>query len=126
VPSRTICSDVVARARGRAFAQELQAPQPLAHVGADAEQQRRVFLPEPLQHLQRRARVGPGFGMADRDLPAVGEAGLRGRRGLAVDDGDVVALLAQEIGRGDAEQAGAENEDVHEETPGTGERIDRG
>jgi hypothetical protein len=70
--------DVVARARRRAFAQELQAPQPLPHVGADAEQQRRVFLAQPLQHLQRRARVGPGLGMADRDLPAVGKAGFGG------------------------------------------------
>ena len=68
---------------------------------------------EPLQHLQRRARVGPGLGVADRDLAAVGEAGFGGRRGLAVDDGDVVALLAQEVGRGDAEQAGAENDDFH-------------
>jgi hypothetical protein len=30
---------------GVQFAQELQAPQPLAHVGADAEQQRRILLP---------------------------------------------------------------------------------
>jgi hypothetical protein len=37
--------DVVARAGRRAFAQELQAPQPLPHVGAHAEQQRRVFRP---------------------------------------------------------------------------------
>ena len=105
--------DVAARACRRAFAQELQPPQPLAHVGTDAEQQRRIFPPQPLQHLQRRARVGPGLGMADRDLAAVGKAGLRRGRGLAVDDADVVALLAQEVGRGDAEQAGAEDDDFH-------------
>ena len=110
--------NIVARACGRAFAHERQAPQPLAHVGADAEQQRRVFLAQPLQHLQGGPRVGPGLGMADRDLAAVGEAGFRGRRSLAIDDGDVVPLLAQEVGRGDAEQAGAENDDFHERAPG--------
>jgi hypothetical protein len=52
--------------------------------------------------------------VADRDLAAVGEAGFRGRRGLAVDDADVVTLLAQEVGRGDAEQAGAEDNDFHD------------
>jgi hypothetical protein len=109
--------DVVPRARRRALAQEAQAPQPLAHVGTHAEEQRRVFLAQPLQNLQRGAGVGPGFGMADRDLAAVGEAGLRRRRGLAVDDGDLMTLLSQEVGRGDAEQAGAENHHVHGKTP---------
>ena len=36
--------DVVSGARWRAFAQELQTPQPLAHVGANAKEQWRVFL----------------------------------------------------------------------------------
>ena len=94
------------------------APTATGAIGAQAEQQRRVFAGQPLQHLQRRAGVGPGFGMADRDLAAVGEAGFGGRAGLAVDDGDVVPLLAQVIGRGDAEQAGAEDDDFHEEAPG--------
>jgi hypothetical protein len=107
--------DVVACAGRCAFTQELQAPQPLPHVGPDAEQQRRIFLAQPLQHLQRRAGVGPGFGVADGDLPAVGKAGFGSRRGLAVDHGDVVTLLAQEVRRGDAEQAGAENDDFHGE-----------
>ncbi len=106
-------ADVVAGARGCAFTQELQAPQPLAHVGTQAEQQRRVFTPQPLQQLQRRTRVGPGLGMADRHLPAVGKTGFRRGAGLAVDHGDLVALLLQEMGGADAEQAGAQNEDVH-------------
>jgi hypothetical protein len=76
--------DVVARARRRAFAQELQAPEPLAHVCPDAEEQRRIFLAEPLQHLERRARIGPGFGVADRDLAAAGETGFGSRSGLPV------------------------------------------
>jgi hypothetical protein len=106
--------DVVPRARGGALAKEAQAPQPLLRVGAQAEEQRCVFLAQPLEHLQRCAGVGPGLGVADRHLPAVGEAGFGGGRGLAVDHGDVVALLAQEMGRGDAEQAGAEDEDSHD------------
>ncbi len=113
-------TDVVPRARRRALAQELQAPQPLAQVGAQAKQQRRVFLAQPLQDLQRRARVGPGLGMADRDLAAVGKAGLGRRRGLAVDDADFVPLLTKVIGRSDAEQAGAEYDHMHESSPGRG------
>ena len=105
--------DVVARARRGAVAQKGQAPEPLAHVGAQAEQQRRVFLAQPLQHLERRAGVGPGLGMAHRDLPAVGETGFRAGRGLAVDDGHFVAELLEEVGRGHAEQAGAENDHAH-------------
>jgi hypothetical protein len=63
--------------------------------------------------------------VADRDLPAVGEAGLRGRRGLAVDDANVVALLAQELGRSDAEQAGAEGDNFHDrDLQRTGGAID--
>jgi len=109
--------NVVARARRRAFAQKLQAPQPLAHVCAQAKEQRRIFAAQPLEQLERRAGVGPGLGVADGDLPAVGEAGFGAGRGLPVDDGDVVALLAQEISRGDAEQAGAHYDDSHKRTP---------
>ncbi len=93
----------------------------VAHAEPDGEvrpvlrvQQRCVGLKGPQERLPRYLRARPGFGVAGRDLSAVGEAGLRGRGGLAVDDGDFVALLAKEIGRGDAEQAGAEDDDVHE------------
>ena len=103
----------MARARGGAFTQKLQAPEPLAHVRADVEQERRVFLAQPLQHLERRAGVGPGFGMADGDLPAIGKAGFGGRCGLPVDHGHLVAELLEVIGRSHAEQAGAKNEYTH-------------
>jgi hypothetical protein len=109
-------ADVVARARRRAFTQEGQAPQPLPRVGAQAEQQRRVFLRQPLQHLQRCTRVGPGFGVGHGNLPAIGEAGLEAGRRLAVDDSDVMACLPQEPGRGDAGDAGAEHDDFHGST----------
>ena len=105
--------DVVARARWRAVTQKGQAPQPLAHVGADAEQQGRILLAQPLQHLERRAGVGPGLGVAHRDLAAVGKAGLGAGRALAVDDRDLMAKLLQEISRSHAEQAGAQNDYAH-------------
>ena len=105
--------DVVACARRRAFAQELQAPEPLAQVGAHAKQQGRIFLAQPLQHLERRAGVGPGFRVADGDLPAIGKAGFGAGRCLAVDDGHLVAALLEVISRGNAEQAGAENDYAH-------------
>ena len=108
--------DVVARALGRAVAQEGQPPEPLAHIGTQAEQQRCVLLAQPLQHLERCARVGPGLGVADRDLAAVGETGFRAGRGLAVDDGHFVTLLLEVVGRGHAEQAGAEDDHAHFES----------
>ena len=106
--------DVVARARRGAFAQERKAPEPLAHVGAQAEQQRRILLAQPLQHLERRAGVGPGLGVAHRDLAAVGKAGLGAGRALAVDDGHFVTQLREEISRSHAEQAGAQNDHAHD------------
>ena len=117
VPRSHDLLDVVARARRRALAQELQAPEPLAHVGAQAEQQRRVFLPSHCSTLSGAPGIGPGLGMADRDLAAVGEAGLRRRRRLAVDDGHLVAELLEVVGRGHAEQAGAKNDHAHIENP---------
>jgi hypothetical protein len=103
----------VAGARRRAFTQELKAPEPLAHVRADAKEQWGVFLAQPLQHLQWRAGVGPGFGVAYRDLPAVGEAGFGRRGGLPVDHGHFVAELLEVVSRGHAEQAGAKNNHAH-------------
>src|SRR5690606_35313550 len=52
----------------------------------------------------------------DRDLSAVGETGLLCRRGLTVDDTDVETGLVQEPGRGDAGEACAENEYMHDRT----------
>ncbi len=51
--------------------------------------------------------------MADRDVAGIGEAGLARRLGLAVDHGDLVAVLEQLPGGGDADHAGAQDDDVH-------------
>ncbi len=56
--------NIVPRARWRALAYELQAPEPLTHIGADTEKQGCIFFAKPLQHLERRARVGPWLGVA--------------------------------------------------------------
>jgi hypothetical protein len=49
----------------------------------------------------------------DRDLAAVGEAGFLRRAGLAVDDGDVVALLLQEPGGSGSDNACAQYDHFH-------------
>src|SRR5262249_17996954 len=110
--------DVVPRAFGRAFAQKTQAPEPLPRIGAQPEQQRGILLAQPLQDLQRRARVRPWLGVADGDLPAVREPRLRGGRGLAVDDRDLVAQLAQVVRGCDAEESRAYDDDMHWLRPG--------
>ena len=105
--------DVVPGSCRRAFAHELQTPEPLPHVGADAEQERRVFFAEPLQHFERCARVGPRLGVAHRDLAAVGEAGFCGGIGLAIYDSDVVTELRKVIRGADTEQPATEDEYMH-------------
>ena len=87
--------DVVACPRGCAFAQEPQAPGPLARISAQSKQQRRVFPGQPLEHLQRRCRIGPGLGVAYRDLSAVGITGFSRRQGLPVNHGDFMAELGE-------------------------------
>mmetsp|Transcript_49004 Transcript_49004/g.115075 ORF Transcript_49004/g.115075 Transcript_49004/m.115075 type:complete len:405 (+) Transcript_49004:3300-4514(+) len=104
----------VALERGRrALHQKGQAPAPLVGVQPGAEQQWRVVAQQPLGHLEGRAGIGPGLAEAHRDLGAVGEAGFQGRIGLAVDDDDLVAFVEQVPGGGDADDAGAENDDLH-------------
>ena len=72
---------------------------------AQAEQQRRVLLPEPLEDLQRRVRVRPRLGVRRRDLAAVGERRLQRRARLAVDDRDLVPVLREVPRGGDADDA---------------------
>jgi hypothetical protein len=48
--------------------------------------------------------------------PPLAKAGFRAGRGLAVDDGHFVTLLLEVVGRGHAEQAGAEDDHAHFES----------
>ncbi len=106
-------ADVVARACGQAFAQEAQPPQPLQPVRPQPEQQRRVLAQHPLQRLPRCGRVGPGFGVADRNLSAVGEAGFGAGEGLAVDHRDLAAEAVEIVGAGGTDDSRAQNDDSH-------------
>ena len=51
--------------------------------------------------------------MAGCDQAGIGEAGLAGGLGLAIQDSDVMAVAQQLIGGGDADDPGAENNDAH-------------
>ena len=105
--------DVVRRARGRALAQEREAPEPLREIGARPEKQRRLLAAEPLQDLARHARIGPRLRVRHRDLPAIGERGLQAGGIVPLEQRDLVAGLAEVPGGGNADDAGAENQDVH-------------
>ncbi|KAG0740983.1 hypothetical protein G6F24_016846 [Rhizopus arrhizus] len=87
-------ADIRRQAAGQAFAQERQAPHPLPPIQLRAEQQRRVVLEHPFEQLERSLRIGPGCGIRDRDLRAVGQAGFLRGTGAAINDHDVMAGLA--------------------------------
>ena len=106
-------TDVLARAPRQAFTQEVQAPAPLRGIGPEAEQQRGILAPEPADDLRRRVRIGPRFRVAHGDLAAIREAGLEAGSGLAIDDGDGVTCPREKPRGGGADDAAAEDEDVH-------------
>ena len=96
-----------------ALGQELQAPAPLGRIELRPKQQRRLFVEHPFERLPGRLAIGPGLAVADRDLSAIGIAGLQGRTALAVHHGDLMTALAQMPGGADADDAGAQDDDVH-------------
>ena len=51
--------------------------------------------------------------MADRDLAAIGKAGLEPGGGLAIDNGNLVASTIKKIRAGYTDHAGPENDDFH-------------
>ncbi|KAG1252498.1 hypothetical protein G6F68_011762 [Rhizopus microsporus] len=92
-----------------AVAQHLPQPAVLGQVHARLDRQRRVLLEQPADGLLRHARGGPRRGVAERQLPGIGEAGFQRRTGLAVDDRDFKPGLSQVPGTGGADHAAAEN-----------------
>ena len=92
------------------------AAEALARIEARRHAQRRVGAPEPAQHLAQRVRAGPGLGVADGDLPAVGPAGLQGRARPALDHLDLVAGARQPPRAGHPDDARAEDGDFHRRT----------
>ena len=69
-----------------AVAQHLPHPLQLETGAVQANRQRRMALEHPFNRLKRHARCRPGRGIARRDLPGVGGAGLERRTGLTVDN----------------------------------------
>ena len=105
---------LVQRIAGRgAVAQQGQQPAHGRHVQMRMQNQRGVTHEQPLDRLGRDAGRGPGRGVAGRDLARIGEAGLQRRAALAVDDDDLVPLTGQVVGGGHADDAGAEDCDLH-------------
>ncbi len=100
-------------AAGGAVAQQGQQPTHGRGVDLGVQDQRGVAHEQPLDRLGRNAGRGPGRGIAGRDLARIGEAGLQRRAGLAVDDGHLMTLAGQVVGGGHADDAGAENCDLH-------------
>ena len=98
---------------GRAVAQHLRHPLQLEQTAIESHRQRCVLLEHPFQRLQGNARCRPRRRIAWRHLPGVGEAGLPGRSGLAIEHGDPGAGSSEIVGRADADDAAAEDNDFH-------------
>ena len=101
-------------ARRGAVAQHLHQPDPHHGIELGPDHQRTVLHQQPLDRLDRHAGPGPWRGIAGRHLAGIGEAGLQRRLRLTVDDRHLVAGFGEVIGRGDADDAAAENQDFHD------------
>ena len=60
----------------RAIAKKTQTPFDHRHISARAEDERCVFLEHPFGNLGEYGRIGPGLGMAETQLTAIGETRL--------------------------------------------------
>jgi len=88
-------------------------PNPLRQRAVGADSERRVALEQPLQRLERHAWSGPGRGIAGRDLPRIGEAGLQCRAFAPLEHHDIGAGACEVVSRADADHACTENRDFH-------------
>ena len=98
----------------RAVAQHLQQPDPHHGIELRPDHQRAVLHQQPFDRLDRHAGPRPWRGIAGRHLAGIGKAGLQRRLRLTVDDRYLMAGLGEIIGRGDADDATAENKDFHD------------
>ena len=105
----------------RAVAQQLQHPPPHDGIELRPDHQRAVPHQQPFDGFHRHAGAGPGRGIAGRHFAGIGETGFLRGLGLTVDDRYLMAGARQIIGRGDADDATAENDDFHDPS-----RIRRG
>src|SRR5205085_8450064 len=69
---------------------------------------------EPLHDLPGRARIGPRFGVAHRNLPAIRERRLEARALAAIDHGHLVSQRCEVPGGRNSDHARAQDEDLHD------------
>src|SRR5690606_29917892 len=81
------------------------------------QEQRRVFLHHPAQALCQGRGLIPDFRVGGRELAAVRKRGLHGCVELALQNGNLVAGTAEQIGGRDAGDTGAEYGDTGHDVP---------
>ena len=97
----------------RAFAQPGARPAPERGVEARAQADRGGAAEQGAQHLAGHAGGGPGRDMARGDQAGVGETAFLGGIVAAVDQGDLVSGGVQVMRGGDADDAGADDNNMH-------------
>ena len=96
-----------------ALAEESQAPRVQARVGPELDADRGLLAQERLpQHLRARRR-GPREGVSRRDDARVARRGLEADAFLLLEEGDLVTILGQEVGRGHAHHTAAQHQRFH-------------
>ena len=66
-----------------------------------------------LPQFARQIGRGPGTGLADRNLPAIGETGAGRQPRLLLNQAHIMAVLCELPRRGHAHNAAAQNCDAH-------------
>ena len=92
---------------------EFEQPAPLVWIELRVETKRGVAPQQPGRDLREHAGSGERRHVAVRELGAVGEARLQRDAIVAIDDGDAMPVLGQVVGGGEADHAGAKDDDVH-------------
>ena len=98
---------------GIAGAQPAAHPAQVGHGQRPRHAHRGVARQQVADDLARHARRGPGRDVAGRQHAGVGKAGALGHAGVALEYGDLVAIKGQFVRGSDADDAGAEDGDVH-------------
>ncbi|MNL08193.1 hypothetical protein D3C87_1289010 [compost metagenome] len=88
-------------------------PAPLGRVGGRTEAHRRIAVQQPARHLRQHAWPGQRRHVAVAQLPAVGKAGLLARALVALQYGDLVAILGQPPCSGHADHPRSHNRYAH-------------
>ena len=103
---------------------------PAAHPGHVGRRQRPahahrgVARQQVAQYLDRHAGRGPRRDVAGRHHASVGEAGALGHAGMALEHRHLMAVGGQFVGRGHADDAGAQDGDVHKKEVENGPGAD--